>query len=205
MSANDRTLLALLAKGLRDLKDELRNLARQPGPPGERGADGINGRDGAPGERGPAGRDGKDGRDGADGIVGRDGERGEPGPPGRDGKDGKDGERGPIGPMPKHEWRGTELRFQLSEKRWGKWVQLRPAPARGGAVVTAGGGSGSFNPGSFPIAETIEPLDEMMIVRNGVFMRVQVVLQAGGDIPVNAVTVNGEAVTVNGQYVVVTN
>lgn len=35
------------------------------------------------------------------------------------------GEPGPMGPMPRHEWRGTELRFQLQPHIWGPWVDLR--------------------------------------------------------------------------------
>lgn len=140
------------------------------------------------------------------GPVGRDGDKGERGPAGRDGKDGRDGadgEQGPVGPMPKHQWQGTKLRFQQSEKRWGKWTDLRgPASAATGGYV---GGGASFSPSVVPVAETVEPLDEMMIVRDGVFMRVRIALQSGSGIPTNAVLVNGEAVTVNGEYVVVTS
>ena len=127
------------------------------------------------------------------------------GPPGKDGKDGKPG---PMGPMPKHEWRGTELRFQQTGGKWGKWTDLQGKPGKagsGGSVyVNSTPGGGSVNPGDFPLADTIVPDDEMVIVRGGVLMRVRVVLQAG-EVPANAVTVNGEAVTVNGQYVVVTS
>lgn len=111
-----------------------------------------------------------------------------------------------MGPMPKHEWRGTQLRFQQTSGKWGKWTDLQgPAgkPPAGVFVGGAGSGGGVVNPGTFPIADTIVPDDEMVIVRNGAFMRVRVVLQAGS-VPENAVTVNGEVVTVNGQYVVVT-
>lgn len=103
--------------------------------------------------------------------------------------------------MPKHQWQGTKLRFQQTDKRWGKWTELR-APA-GASTGNYGSGPAAFSPSGVPVAETVEALDEMMIVRNGVFMRVRVTLQSGGDIPENAVTVNGDAVTVNGQFVVV--
>ena len=109
--------------------------------------------------------------------------------------------------MPKHEWRGTELRFQQTEGRWGKWVDLQGKPGKagsgGGVYVNSTPGGGTVNPGDLPLADTIVPDDEMVIVRGGVLMRVRVVLQAG-EVPANAVTVNGEAVTVNGQFVVVT-
>ena len=73
-------------------------------------------------------------------------------------------------------------------------------------MFVGGGGStsgGSVSPGTFPLADTIVQDDEMVIVRDGALMRVRVVLQAG-EVPANAVTVNGQAVTVNGQFVVVT-
>ena len=193
MDSNDRGILTLLAKAVRDLRAQFTALSREPGPPGKDGApgkDGLDGKDGV-GIRGLAGADG------ADGARGQDGPQGVP---------GADGERGPVGTMPKHEWKGTKLRFQQTDNRWGKWTDLQgPAGKSGGGVFVGGSGSGggSINPGNFPLAETIEWDDEMVIVRNGAFMRVRVVLQAG-PVPENAVTVNGEAVTVNGQYVVVT-
>jgi hypothetical protein len=193
VDSNDTALLAVIAKKLRELRADFVGLSRQTGPAGEIGARG---------EQGPAGRDGKDGRDGAPGAVGKDGARGERGPAGRDGKDGKDGEQGPVGPMPRHQWQGTKLRFQQTDNRWGKWTELRaPAAAASGAYVS---GPAAFSPSIVPVAQTVEPLDEMMIVREGVFMRVRIALQSGSGIPENAVTVNGDAVTVNGQYVVVT-
>lgn len=197
MDSNDRGILTLLAKAVRDLREQFTALSREPGPPGK---------DGAPG------KDGVDGKDGIGirGLAGADGRDGAPGKPGRDGAPGKDGERGPMGPMPKHEWRGTKLRFQQSESKWGKWSDLQGPAGKAGAsggVYAGGGGSngggGTVEPGNFPLASTLVPNDEMVIVRNGAFMRVRVVLQAGS-VPENAVTVNGEGVTVNGLYVVVT-
>lgn len=120
---------------------------------------------------------------------------------------GANGERGPVGPMPKHEWKGTQLRFQQTDSKWGKWTDLqgKPGKAGSGGVFVGGGssGGGTVNPGAFPLADNLVPDDEMVIVRDGVLMRVRVVLQAG-EVPANAVTVNGQAVTVNGQFVVVT-
>jgi hypothetical protein len=93
---------------------------------------------------------GKDGDDGlstyevavANGFEGTEAEWLEkqlpiPGPP------GPEGPRGPIGPMPRHEWNGTELRFQLAPDRWGAWVDLKGdkgdkgEDGKGGGVGTA--------------------------------------------------------------------
>ena len=193
MDSNDRGILTLLAKAVRDLREQFTALSREPGPPGK---DGIPGKDGLDGKDG-VGIRGLAGADGADGARGQDGPQGVP---------GADGERGPVGPMPKHEWRGTQLRFQQTGGKWGKWTDLQgPAGKSGGGVFVGGGssGGGTVNPGAFPLADNLVPDDEMVIVRDGVLMRVRVVLQAG-EVPANAVTVNGQAVTVNGQYVVVT-
>lgn len=131
MDRNDRGILTLLAKAVRDLREQFTALSREPGPPGKDGTpgkDGVDGKDGV-GIRGLAGVDGRDGADGRDG---------------RDGVDGKDGERGPMGPIPKHEWRGTQLRFQQTSGKWGKWTDLQGKPGKagsGGVFVGASGGS----------------------------------------------------------------
>ena len=141
MDSNDRGILTLLAKGLRDLRQQLATLARQPGPPGKDGAPGKNGLDGKNGvglrgDPGPRGRDGP------------------PGKPGRDGAPGKDGERGPVGPMPKHEWRGTELRFQQTGGKWGKWTDLQGKPGKAGS---GGGGGSGWSPSGLPAASNAQP------------------------------------------------
>lgn len=172
MAANESVVLALLSKGLHDLRTRFDALARQPGPAGADGRDGKDGEQGprgAQGDRGPAGADGRDGKDGERGP------RGEKGEPGRDGRDGKDGERGPVGPMPKHEWRGTELRFQQSDKRWGKWVDLRgPRGTSGGAVVVSEGGGGTpgpaWNPDDLPAANGSAPT-EFIVKQGGEWVR----------------------------------
>jgi len=53
--------------------------------------------------------------------------KGDPGPP------------GPRGPKPEHQWRGTKLRFEKADGRWGKWVDLQGPD--GGMVVVSGGGA----------------------------------------------------------------
>lgn len=124
------------------------------GRDGKDGIDGKDGRDGVHGRRGESAFDlaleygfvgtrkefldslhGRDGQDGIDGLNGKEGPRGPQGP------------KGDIGPMPKHEWRGTELRFQLRDGEWGKYVDLKGdkgeagEPGKAGAAAIIGGGS----------------------------------------------------------------
>lgn len=195
------SVLIALAKSVKDLRDAFASLSKQPGPQGDPGRDGIDGKNGVDGQRGIDGKNGVDGRDGIDGKDGRPGKDGAAGRPGRDGKDGKDGEPGQIGPMPKHEWRGTELRFQSAPKKWGKWVDLRgPAGAPGAVVVQGGEGGTPLDPKDIDLVSGVQTGDEMLMVRDGKFVRVKIALSG---VPLNAVTVDGQYVTVNGEYVVV--
>jgi hypothetical protein len=57
------------------------------------------------------------------------------------GPPGPQGPQGDIGPMPKHEWRGTELRFEQASGKWGQWVDLQ-GPAGKVQVFHVGGGGG---------------------------------------------------------------
>jgi len=68
--------------------------------------------------------DGKDGEKGGQGYRGEKGER---------------GDKGDVGDVPKHEWQGTNLRFELPKNKWGQWVDLG---ARYGGISR--GGSNSF-------------------------------------------------------------
>lgn len=132
MDSTDRGILTLLAKGMRDLRAQVSNLARQPGPAGKDGQDGKDGLDGKDG----IGLRGLAGTDGADGARGPDGPQGVP---------GANGERGPAGTMPKHEWKGTQLRFQQTDSKWGKWTDLQGKPGKAGS---GGVLSGTYpNPG----------------------------------------------------------
>ena len=46
------------------------------------------------------------------------------GPQGVEGRQGIQGEKGETGAIPKHEWDGTRLRFELPSGEWGPWVDL---------------------------------------------------------------------------------
>ena len=191
-------LLATLVKTVADLRARLAGLERQPGPAGPAGATGLQGPRGPAGPQGPIGPRGPTGADGKDGQPGK---QGPVGSTGRDGKDGPAGADGKAGPMPQHEWQGTKLRFQLTPKTWGRWVDLQ-GPS-GSVTVATGGGQIDF--ANLPFAPLIEDGDEMLILRNGVLMRAKVEMpDPGGEVPGNAVTVDGRSVTVNGQYVVKT-
>lgn len=100
--------------------------------------DGVDGKDGAPGIDGKEGKAGRDGFDGNDGAPGAVGEMGPRGPRGLQGKAGEAGPRGPTGPMPKHEWRGAELRFEASPGEWGAWTNLRGPRGQAGGAGAAG-------------------------------------------------------------------
>ena len=50
---------------------------------------------------------------------------------------GEQGPQGDVGPPPRHEWRATELRFELPGNQWGPWVDLQGPRGFGG-----GGGPG---------------------------------------------------------------
>lgn len=105
--------------------EDIELLEAKQGGQGERGEQGIKG------DKGDAGSDGKDGLDGIDGLDGEqglDGEIGAPGEPGDMGEDGK------MGPRPEHEWKGTKLRFEKRDGKWGRWKDLR-GKSGGGAFL----------------------------------------------------------------------
>lgn len=197
MDANEQGLFAALATKLRDLQRAFTDLSKQPGPIGL---------DGKKGDTGPRGADGDPG------VAGKDGQRGDPGPrgaPGKDGRDGIDGaagatgDEGPIGPMPKHQWRGSELRFQQTKKKWGSWVDLR-GPSGGGVRMVGVGGD--FDPSALPNATDTPTPTEIIVKQDGVWVRASWTQFLGwvGTTPApTGVKVNGESVTVNGETVYV--
>jgi len=110
---------------------------------------GRNGKDGLQGPQGPRGEPGERGPKGEVGPKGDRGPQGLTGPAGADGIDGKngvDGVVGPMGPMPKHEFKGNQLRFETAPGVWGKWYTL---------VASSGGGGGGA-----PQAEHVFGLEE---------------------------------------------
>ena len=195
MNSHDSGILVLLARGLRELREQFANLARQPGPVG------ATGPTGSPGATGTAGVTGQTGSPGATGATGQTGDRGATGAAGATGAPGSPGPTGPTGPagpMPKHEWDGTKLRLQQTAKKWGKWVDLKGQNGRnGGSAVGLGS---TMDPSSFPLAPSLRSGDTIVIVRDGQWMRVPI---SPLDKPKNAVTVGGVPVTVNGEYVVI--
>ncbi len=58
------------------------------------------------------------------------GDKGDKGDAGKSGKKGGKGDAGQLGPMPKHEWRGSELRFEIEPGKWGKWADLQGPPPK---------------------------------------------------------------------------
>ena len=86
---------------------------------------------------------------------------------------GDPGDDGDVGPMPKHQWKGTRLRFEDGERgNWGKWVDLQGRPGSPGAPGRPGSGA---NLASLPMAELpVADTDTMVIERSGTLYRVSV-------------------------------
>lgn len=109
---------------------------------GRDGRDGRQGRRGPQGLAGPQGPSGPEGLKGLDGTVGETGPQGPPGPKGDPGPRGEPGRDGAMGPIPKHEWDGTRLRFQLTLNEWGQWVDIQgPEGKAAAAAAVVGGGT----------------------------------------------------------------
>lgn len=196
MAAHEtETVLALVAKRLRELQDAFRTLSKQPGPVGPAGKDGlsIKGDQGETGPRGPQGEQGPQGEPGPRGPQGPQGDRGEKG------DKGDPGEVGPVGPAPDHRWNGTALQFKKANGRWGKAVDLKGDRGDGVTRIAVAGGDG-LDLAAIPLIEALQEGDQMLIIRDGALYRIVI-----GAVPPpdNVVTVNGEAVTVNGETVVV--
>jgi len=122
------SLIGLLTKRFKELQAAFQTLSKQPGPAGATGKDGARG------------------KDGSRGIKGADGKKGDRGEKGAPGKDGEQGPAGETGPKPKHEWRGTKLRFEKPDGTWGKLVDLKGEAGKNG-IGGGGGGGGSGQPG----------------------------------------------------------
>lgn len=90
---------------------------------------------GPEGKQGPKGEKGDKGGKGDPGIPG-EGRLGPSGPPGPRGVAGPRGEPGDTGSMPKHQTKNGEIRFEIDENTWGKWIKI------GGKQTRVGGGIG---------------------------------------------------------------
>lgn len=107
------------------------------------------------------------------------------------GPKGEQGPRGPIGPIPKHEWNGTELRFEQAPGQWGKYVDLQGPAGKDGrthtsfSVVNEGGGSGGTSDGSVPLyiapGETyVVPSNRQALFRLSIRVSGYIRIQRGG-------------------------
>lgn len=112
------------------------------GSPGKRGPDGIMG---PPGPKGEKGLRGPEGRQGLRGPEGRPGPKGQ-GERGSQGIQGPPGPQGPKGDKPKHQVSRGEIRFELPDGKWGKWLKL----GTGGTTRVIGGGSGGTGSAEYP-------------------------------------------------------
>lgn len=162
MKANQ--LVALLFERLSRLESQVKETPfpkdgrrGKRGPQGEKGESivGPRGPEGQPGNQGPAGPKGVDGLDGKDGVsitgpVGLRGPAGPKGAPGRDGIDGSPGAQGPkgqdgrdgdVGPMPKHQSRSGQIRFENGKpNKWGRWINLEQHVSNYNGISGGGGG-----------------------------------------------------------------
>lgn len=109
--------------------------------------------------------------------------------------------RGPIGPMPKHQWRGSELRFEIEPGKWGKRVDLRGPPGAGG-----GGGSAEFRPGNLSLLSgDVLDTDALILERDGVAYRVTIATLKtvfGSAVPADAVMADADPVLAGSDYVI---
>lgn len=125
---------AVIPEALKQLDPELFR-----GPPGEKG------------DKGDKGEQGDQGIKGDRGPQGLKGDKGDKGDKGEQGLKGDKGEQGRVGPIPVHQWRGTEIRFELPGNIWGPWVDLGKLAKGSGGPASGltgfvGGGSGAPGP-----------------------------------------------------------
>lgn len=99
-------------------------------------------------------------QEGPQGPAGAPGARGLQGVQGVQGVAGKQGPKGDTGPMPRHEWKGTKLRFEQANGTWGKFTDLQGPTGKdgaGGTVIVARGGSSGGMGTLLPGAPSDEP------------------------------------------------
>lgn len=122
------------------------------------------------------------------------------------------GKDGAVGPKPDHEWKGTRLRFEKPDGKWGKFVDIKGDPGKpGGSSSTPLFGSShasDFDISSLAAASDAVP-DEFVVRQGDSWVRAsfaQIVqwlysaTQQGDSVTVNGspVTVGAQLVTVNG-------
>lgn len=110
----DKTPQSIVEKRAKEVDALLKQLKDNPPKNGEQGPQGPIGERGFPGvkgEQGPEGPMGPEGPEGPQGLI------------------GFTGPRGLKGDMPRHEWRGTFIRFELPNGEWSDWVNLQGSPA----------------------------------------------------------------------------
>lgn len=120
------------------------------------------------------------------------------------------GEDGDLGPMPRHQWKGTRLRFEDGERgSWGKYVDLqgRPGPpGPRGAPGKDGAGSGADLATLDMLASDVAETDTMIIERAGELFRVSVSdLQSvlgGSTVPADTVYAGDEPILAGSEYVI---
>ncbi len=134
--------LAAVSDGVIRTERRIDVLAREPGPQGVQG------------ERGP------------------DGDAGPVGPQGEAGPQGEPGEPGQIGPMPKHQWDGPRLRFEIAPGKWGQWANLRGPAGISGAVLR-GNGTG-LDVAAIPEVTPAMMTDQITVVRDGALAQISV-------------------------------
>jgi hypothetical protein len=103
---------------------------------------------GHPGQKGDKGDLGDKGDKGDAGlsVKGDHGPKGDKGDKGDKGPKGDKGDQGDVGPVPLHQWRGTDLRFELPDGSWGPWIDLASKAKGKGAGGGGGGAAGSQGP-----------------------------------------------------------
>jgi len=121
-------------------------------------------KEGPVGPPGPKGEQGPQGDPGPEGAPGKDGVDGLPGP---EGPEGPEGEQGPI---PRHQVRNGEIRFEMESGVWGKWISM-------------GGGRGNFTTVGISGIEAVPGLDERLtLIEQGL----------GGDVAKNTRLIDTE-------------
>ena len=114
------------------------------------------------------------------------------------------GDDGDMGPMPRHQWKGTKLRFEDGERgNWGKFVDLKGKPGPPGPPGT-GGGQRLAGLGLLP--DQVADTDTVVIERAGALYRVTIsalknVFGGGGSAPTDAVLVGSETVQAGSETV----